>query len=111
MLTVRFPTGIAVTYNTAMFLKSGASSWRLYTADPDRGGQWVASIQVSAGASVEAVGACRIENPVEDLTSDHALRRVTAEVADLARRYPSQVAALKRALTQFDSRTRSWRER
>lgn len=62
MLTVRLPNGQVLQYNDACWLKRSSNGWALYTADPDKypDAKWVASIQDSAGAIVEARPPCRI---------------------------------------------------
>lgn len=61
MITVRFPNGQAVTYNSAALLtyKPG-SAWELTS----KNGGWVASIQESAGVIVESEPPCKVENPI-----------------------------------------------
>ncbi len=63
MLTVRFPTGLWIQYNTATFVRYVAAGYELYTADPERGGRWVATVQSAAGVVVEAVPPCHVEHP------------------------------------------------
>lgn len=60
MLTVMFPTGVRVTYNEANYLVRDGNSWDLYTA---KDGNWVASIQFSAGVLIEAQKPCVISAP------------------------------------------------
>lgn len=33
MITVRYPTGVAVTYNTAHYVDRGVNEWRLLTSE------------------------------------------------------------------------------
>jgi hypothetical protein len=63
MMTVRYPSGLSITYNEANWLvyKTDSAAWELYTRNPKSGGFWVASIQNSAGALVEVRPACRVE--------------------------------------------------
>lgn len=66
MLQVRYPDGTIVVYNNANQLEHGPNGWNLYTK---KDGNWIATIQPSAGVIVEAVEACRVDRP-----SDLALR-------------------------------------
>ena len=52
MLTLRFPSNLTVTYNTAKYLLRTSDGYHLYT---EKGGRWIASVQLSAGVVVEAV--------------------------------------------------------
>jgi len=110
MLTVRFPGGVAVQYDAAHYLLRDGAGWHLYTAAPDKGGQWVASIELSAGAVVEAVGACRIENPAAQLTGERAVEEVAQHIREYGRRVPKLVATLKRELAAFDARRMTWKD-
>lgn len=106
MFVVRYPTGLAVTYNTAAYLRYVTGGCELYTKNPDAGGTWVATIQASAGASIEAVRACRAEFAA--MTVEKAARYL-AEHPDELKTLPAYVARdLKRALTAFNAKTGSW---
>jgi hypothetical protein len=108
MLTVRFPTGVAVQYNDAFFLRRGADAWTLWTKDPDEGGKWVASIQLSSGAIVEAQGACRVENAADGRGRERALQTVLEHLRWYGTSFPSAVKQLKRELRGFDSHRGQW---
>lgn len=58
MLIVRFPNGQAIQYNDANFLSCHQGTWVLYSNESKE--KWIASIQESAGAIVEAVRACDV---------------------------------------------------
>ena len=60
MLTVRYPSGLAITYNDAVKLRyeSDYHAWILYSDNSCT--QWVASIQESASVIVECVRPCSI---------------------------------------------------
>lgn len=60
MITVRFPNGQAVQYNTATCITRENGEWKLYTTAPDKGGALVAMIQASAGVLCEWVYPCRV---------------------------------------------------
>ena len=59
MLKARFPNGLTLVFNEAYFLRHGSDAWKLYTDDPDKGGQWVASFQPSSGVVIENFPACK----------------------------------------------------
>lgn len=86
MFTVRYPNGQAIQYNTANHLRYTSNGYELYTKDPDKGGGWIATIQSSAGVTVEAVSACRVydgpqRKQLEELTTQvKAVRRKLREV-------------------------------
>ena len=109
MMTVRFPSGVSIQYNTATHLAYKPGIWELYTEDPDKGGQWVASLQSTAGAVVEVLGACRIENPAAQLTGERALREVTDRIRTFGPGAGATLAQLKRALRAFDATRRAWK--
>lgn len=104
---VRYRTGLVVTYNDARFTRSDdKGNARLYTADPDKGGTWIATIQASAGATIEGTRACRSE--FEAMTVEKAAR-LLSEHPDELRKLPIYVARdLKRAFTSFNAKTGSW---
>lgn len=85
MFTVRYPNGQAVQYNTAGFLKYNATVWEIYTKDPEKGGSWVASIQISAGAIVECVRACDVYDAPTRKAQDQ-IAQLTKEVRSIKRK-------------------------
>ncbi|MDP1795901.1 MAG: hypothetical protein Q8K78_00390 [Planctomycetaceae bacterium] len=107
MLTVQFPGGVRVQYNTANFLLRCADAWQLYT---EKNGDWVATIQLSAGVIVEAVPARAVMAPplaswVDGL--DMLLKLIEQGHGD---QLPSCKAKdLKRALSRFNGRSKCWR--
>lgn len=108
MLTVRFPSGVAVHYNTATYCVRGENGWQLYT---EKDGCWVATIQASAGAIVEAVPACSVTVPPV-ATVKSALQLIVHELA----RNPitgweegNVLSELKRRLASYNARTKTWR--
>ena len=89
MLTVRYPNGMAVQYNSATFLEHSANVWHLYTRRPSEGGKWVASVQVSAGVIVESASPCaiyskrRVITGIEEISFDKLakdIRKLTRTV-------------------------------
>ncbi len=112
MMTVRFASGVAITHNQATWLRyRGDGGWELYTADPDKGGLWVASIQKDAGAVVEVQRACRVENPADALTGEGALKEVAERIREFSASAPRLAARLKRELRAFNATKCSWSDR
>ena len=109
MFIVRYPTGVSITYNTADYLKYGTGVWELYTDDPDKGGEWVASISPAAGCVVEVIEACKIENPTTDVTGRTVLSNVLKHLRDYGHHDFDLLIELKRELQQFDARARGWK--
>ena len=109
-MIVRYPNGVSITYNDATFLVYGVNAWKVYTADPERGGKWVASIMPSAGAMVEVSPPCKIENPAENLIGERALQEVAGRIRSFRDGYGVQLIKLKRALADFNMRTQRWRQ-
>lgn len=89
MLIVRFPNGQEVRYNDATFLYREANTWQLYTKN---GGRWVASIQVSAGVTVEAVAPCAVKNPLLER------KEVDEKIAKELRGFRATIRKLERTI-------------
>lgn len=106
MITVRYPSGVAITYNRARFLTRGPSGWNLYTKEE---GEWICSIQESAGVIVEAQAPCRIENPAVDLPESRAEEMVAAMYEEGRHTSGDQAARVKRALRAFNMQTWKWK--
>jgi phage baseplate assembly protein gpV len=113
MFVVRYPDGTAVTYNTAGYLYRAETGWNLYTRNPDDGGTWVASIMHSAGATIEAVTACKVERPEDQAPLHQLLRAVVARLEDRENYVHYKVhpalRRLKKLLQSFDMRGNTWR--
>jgi len=61
MIRVRYPNGQSIIYEEATFLQRSQDGWNLYT--DTQAINWIASIQLSAGAIVEnADGKIRVTN-------------------------------------------------
>ncbi len=58
MMTVRFPSGLAVQYNDANFLNRTSGFWDLYTDSTKT--KWIACVQESAGVLIEVVRPCSV---------------------------------------------------
>ena len=104
MMTVRFPNGQAVTYNRADYLDYSGDNWELYT---EKDGEWIASIQVSAGAIIEVEPPCKIENPTIAMTEGTALRMVARMLKD-GTCPGAEAVEMKAALRGFDARSWAW---
>ncbi len=107
MLTVRFPTGVAITYNNATKLYYNDDRWVLFTDDKEKGGQWVCSIQKGAGAIVEAIHACAVENPAANPTGNGAVDLLIGNIRSVT---SWSLKRLKVALRDFNARTMSWKD-
>lgn len=109
MMTVRYPTGVAVTFNDANWLVPlNDGSWDLYTADPANGGRWVARVQGSAGATLEVIRAAKVETA--DLDVCKAAKLLADRDGELERLPGYVLRALKARLTRFNSKTWTWRK-
>lgn len=85
MIIVRYPNGQAIQYNTATFLRYTSLAWEIYTKTPENGGFWVASIQLSAGAIVEVVPACRVYDASQKIDNDK-ITELTKEIKAMKRK-------------------------
>jgi hypothetical protein len=103
MMTVRFPNGQAVTYNDACVLAYEDHAWLIYGVRK----KWIASLQLSAGAIVEAVRPCSITNPVQNITKESAIKMVLKMIED--REEISGLADIKRGLKDYNMQTCEWR--
>ena len=105
MMTVRFPNGTFVSYNNATQARYESYGWVLYTKDPKEGGVWIASIQPSAGAVLEAHEPCRMGT----INGQEALRHVADHLRDYMD-YSSRdlLGKIKRGLLGFNARTERW---
>jgi hypothetical protein len=101
MMTVRFASGLAVTYNSATYVTRNSAYADLYAK---KDGAWIA--QVPLDAIIEVVRPCAVEmrgqtpqQSAEALLQNDALRDVR----------PDELRQLKRALVGFDSRRGVWK--
>ena len=107
MITVRFPSGVAVQYNTASYVLRSSDAWHLYE---QKDGKWVASIQMSAGVMIEAVPACAVTAP--GAASLHAGLDMLLSLLQAGQggQVPSyKLKDLKRALARFNARSGYWK--
>lgn len=108
MLTVRYPSGVAVQYHTATYLVREISSWQLYT---EKDGKWVASIQISAGVTVEAISASAVSAPPV-ATVKSALQLIVNELNRspiMAWEETGLLCTLKMTLARFNARKKAWK--
>ena len=99
MLTVRYPDGTAVQFNTAARVQFDATHMMLL----NERNEWVAVIPYSC--AVEAATPCRISNPIKEP------RAMLQWVIEHARELPvSQLAQLKSLLHDFNATTRRWKQ-
>jgi hypothetical protein len=98
MLTVRFPNGQAVQYNTANHASRGANYTDIYTR---QGGAWVA--QVPNTAIIESTPACRVYNPLPSSAIDIVLEMLREKVTD------RRLSVMKRLLAKYNTKTGLWK--
>ena len=79
MITVRFPNGFSIRYNTATFVTRHSEYSDLLTA---KDGTWVA--QVPNSALIELVTPCHTFNPLID-TTHYRMARIEKELRALTR--------------------------
>lgn len=106
MLTIRFPTGLVVTYNAAIRVRTFNGCFKLYSDVKCE--QWIASISLSSGAIVESQTPCSIRN---SLASVDQLDQLTQRVDRYEFSY-SEICALSRlktALNSLNARKKEWK--
>ena len=59
MITVRYPSGFSIQYNSANHVKWYHDRWDLYEQE---GGRWVASLSPGMGVLIEVMTPCRTYN-------------------------------------------------
>jgi hypothetical protein len=97
MLTVRFPDGTAVKYNTATKVTFQSHNQMLVNERDE----WVAVVPY--GCIVEATAACSVSNPIKEP------RAMLQQVIDHLREMPvSQLVTLKRELNDFNAQRKMW---
>lgn len=102
MITVRFPSGFFVTYNSASWAVRKDAFTDLYTR---KDGDWVAQVNHASGAIIEVVPPCSVG------TSLHS--EALKVVANGVRSFTSYsemllLARLKSELQSFNARSRCW---
>jgi hypothetical protein len=81
MMTVRFPDGTSIQYNTANYCVYQANCFELSTA---KGGTWIVSVPYASGGAIESVPACRIYKAASDQDVDR-LTLVEKDIRGLRR--------------------------
>lgn len=98
MLTVRFPDGTSLQYNSATKVQYGEHCFTLLNDQ----GQWVA--MVGYNCLIEATTPDRISHPIRQPSP------MIKWVLDHLREIPSaSLAQLKRELSHFNAQTRRWK--
>lgn len=101
MLTVRFPSGVSIQYNSANYaIRQNNGYTDLYTK---KDGEWVAQVP-TAGCIVESIPACRVYRG--DIDPATLGEQVLEQLKTLR---GSTLQTLKKRLEKFDSRTHSWK--
>lgn len=107
MITLRFPSGVAVTYNDANFLQYKDPFVRLMTAAPEKQGRLVAVVPYSSGVVVGFVKPCRVEDVARKQTIEGAVELLVRDIRSA--RNTSEVARLKLALRAFNAKRHAWK--
>lgn len=111
MITVRFQTGICVTYNNGNKLEL-CDNGAIKILQRDAGQQlWIlAMIPAGTNCVIEHVAPCKFENPLEGKTVDSAIRLLTADAHGI-RTAPSHfIKKLKLMLNDFNAKTYQWKD-
>lgn len=104
MITVRFPSGFSVQYNSATYLHylgTGADQIGRLSARKD--GPWIADVPISSGAIIEVTEPCRTYNANRpEITAKDIKERLHGlSVYD--------VAEIKAELGKFDAKRKAWK--
>lgn len=107
MMTVRFPSGFSVQYNTANYVSRVGNGYTdLYT---EKGGSWVAQVP-TAGCIVESVPPCRTYVAASEPAQIAATFLAALEDPQQRARLSSyDLAQIKALLDGFDARRRRWK--
>lgn len=107
MITVRFPTGVAVQYNDAHYCERAANGYTdLYSS---KGGSWIAQVPTGA-AIVEVKRPCRVYNSNHEPGSIvDALNKMLGDPAQRTTLPMYELAELKSRLKAFNALRRRWK--
>jgi len=107
-MRVRYPNGQVIQYNDATTLKRTSDGWGIY-ARKGEDKDLVCFIQNSAGAIVEWVTPCKVENPIANVTGVKALQYVLDHIEELSK-YPGEtlMKQLKQKLQKYSTRSGRW---
>ena len=104
MITVRFPSGLAVTYNQANMIEWASD----FASLKNKGtGQLFATVNTGGGAIIEWNTPCEVKTPSQTPTLDSASDLTLAELRRV--RYEILVS-LKEELEKFNRQTGKWRD-
>src|ERR1051326_3691743 len=86
MMTVRYPNGQAIVYNTGWYLVTESNvTMEIFDKPPKDGGSLIAKIQPTAGVIVEWVQACRVYDATKG-SFDQKLADIEKELRSIKRR-------------------------
>jgi len=100
MITVRFPTGFSVQYNTATKIQYDENRAKLL----DSKDGWVASIMLSSGAIIELTSPCRTYD-AKSMDAGDLAKQVLQSLRVMS---PYDVARIKTELGKFNARSKTW---
>ena len=92
MITVHYPNRMTITYNDANRLQYTSSGDSELRQEKDGKVIWIATVQASSGAIIEAVAPCKVTRPYDPALSE--LDHVRRELRDAAK----EIRLLKKAL-------------
>lgn len=108
MMTVRFSTGVSITYNDANFISWAIDRNGFHKLYTEQGGDLIA--YVPGEALIEWRQYCKMENPTTGMTYKHALEIVTEHIKEFNNGSGHNLVKIKRALQDFDGRTLCWKK-
>lgn len=108
MITVRFPSGVSLTYNTATYIERTNDHVDICYRDANQKGWKLA--EVPKDCVIEYTAACKIENPTTGLTSESAIRLLLQSDAMLRSAPLYLLGQLKAKLADFNRKTYAWKD-
>ena len=105
-LTVRFPTGSAVTYHNANDIRDIGESYDLYSDNLEKGGYFIVSVLKNSGAVIEGDTPRTVNSLVDP---EEALKVVAEKITTFNNGHGVCLAEIKKALRNFDARTYEWK--
>lgn len=113
MMTVRFPSGLSITYNNANFINRSTDGIRLYPSMEDSHANinMIAFIQSSAGAVIESVIPCKTELLLKELTDTELLKEFKKRLQlKEFKGYSNswELSNIKKMLKSFNCKTAKW---
>lgn len=105
MITVRFPNGQAVTYNSGARIDKWSNGTNIKTRE-DGLLAWVSD---SSGAIIEWSTPCKVENPIANVTWAEALKVVAQNCREFDHWQDLELlASLKDKLRKFNRQQKRW---